>query len=398
MSERRRGWIVALAVAVGVGVGSAVLFLSIYPAKGFDQPRGYDTARYLWRTNCVEAAGVDGLASCAPTRQQGLPGRVGYALMSLTVSGTLHVSRVTFAAIAPATLAAAMALAAAALVAGALGTGTGPFAIVAVVVAASPVLIALTTPESYAETMLALALALGGLVALSEVAASGRGWAAAAVLLGLMALVHWPTAAMVGTAVLVAAVIGLVRPPAAAPSVGSRLVIAGLAAAAVWVVGLAGLVGSGPDTFPASRAVFAAKLRSHAPRQGLPVGVPAAAAGLVGLWRGPWPGGVRRWFLRTLLAAWVAVIVGSVVAWALGADPAHPPVPDRGGPAPDPRARSRSCGWSRGRGPGPRPRPDGSPSPAVSRRSRSGPFCGREARARCCGPNGYGPPRTRAHT
>ena len=76
-------------------------------------------------------------------------------------------------------------------------------------------------------------------------------------------------------------------------------------AAAVWAVLVLGLVRSPPDSYPSKREVFAAKLRVRIPHLGLPVAVPAAAAGLVALWKGPWRTGVRRWVLGMLLAAWV---------------------------------------------------------------------------------------------
>jgi hypothetical protein len=319
MSERGGSWVAALAVVAAIGLGAAVLYLCLYPLKGYDQPRGYDTARYLWRTSCVEAGGVRGLRDCAPSTQQTLPGRVGYPLVSLTLSGTLHMSRVTMAAILPPVLAAAIALAAAALVSGALGVGSGSFMVVAVVVGASPLVIALATPEGYADTMIALALGLGGLVALGEVAATGRGRAGAATLLGLMAVVHWATGSILGAAVLAVTAVAFVRPPSDAPALGRRMAVAMMGAVAVWAFGLFALVRSPPDRFPASRPVFAEKLRSHVPRLGLPVGVLAAAVGLAGTWKGPWRAGVRRWLLGMLMGAWIAVIAAALLAWTLGA-------------------------------------------------------------------------------
>jgi hypothetical protein len=314
----------ALLVVALFGVGATVFFLSVYEIRGFDQPRGYDTPRYLWRTACVEAGGVHALRTCAPSTQLSLPSRVGYPLESLTLSGTMHTSRVTMAAILPAMFAAAIGLAAASMVVAALRLRSGAFAVVAAIVTASPLVITLAMPEGYADNMIAVAIGVAALVALGEAAATGRGRVAGAVLLGLMAVVHWPTATIIGLAVVVVTVVGLVRPPAGGAAAGRRMAEVLGGAAAVWAVLVLGLIRSPPDSYPSKREVFEAKLRVRIPHLGLPVAVPAAAAGLVALWKGPWRTGVRRWVLGMLLAAWVGVILAAMVAWFLGRDlPAH---------------------------------------------------------------------------
>ena len=75
----------------------------------------------------------------------------------------------------------------------------GAFAVVAAIVAASPLVITLAMPEGYADNMIAVAIGVAALVAVGEAAATGRGRVAGAMLLGLMAVVHWPTATISGS-------------------------------------------------------------------------------------------------------------------------------------------------------------------------------------------------------
>jgi hypothetical protein len=310
-------------VVSAVGVAAFViiwLLLSVYPIEALDQPRGYDTPRYLWRTSCVEAFGVRGLASCAGGRQAGLPSRAGYPIVSLVTSGVLRQSRTTMAAIVPVVAAAAIAMAAAALVAWALELSIGGFLVVALVVGFSPLVIAMATPEGYADAMLGMAVALAGVVVLGTGLLRSRGLIAASVLLGTAAVVHWPTAAVVGAALGLAAVIALVRGRAdeSGRGVAARVALPLGGAAVVWGLGLAAIARTGPDTFRIPRGVFEDKLRSHVARLGLPVALPAAAIGLWTLVRRPSRAPLRRWFLAAVLCSWVVVIAAALVAWFLG--------------------------------------------------------------------------------
>src|SRR5687767_12176129 len=129
-----------------MGAGVLLFFLAVYPIRGYDQPRGYDTPRYLWRTNCVEAGGLDALPTCAPSSQEALPGRPAYPVLSLVLTGLLPVSKVALAAILPAAAAAAIALTAGALASSSLELGSARLSAVAAVVAVSPVVVSLATP------------------------------------------------------------------------------------------------------------------------------------------------------------------------------------------------------------------------------------------------------------
>jgi hypothetical protein len=295
-------------------LGLVIVYLFVYPLRGYDQPRGYDTARYLWRTNCVAAGGLEELKECAPRRQEALPSRVGYPVVSLMLTGILPASGSTVATLIPIVGVASIAMAAGALVSSRLGLGPPGLAIVSIVVGLSPMAVAMAAPEGYADMILAVAVGLAAVMA--AVSAARVPYAVAAVLLAVAGIVHWPTggilaASLLGTAVLTAR----------SRTNGSRAVrlgaVVGLAAV-VWALVLLVVVQAIPDTFRIAREVFEEKLASHVPRLGLPVGLPAAVLGLVALARSDrWDPRGRRGLL-VLLCVWLGIIVAALGAWLLG--------------------------------------------------------------------------------
>lgn len=323
-----RRWVVAVAVWAAMGAGVLLFFLAVYPIRGYDQPRGYDTPRYLWRTNCVEAGGLDALPTCAPSSQEALPGRPAYPVLSLVLTGLLPVSKVALAAILPAAAAAAIALTAGALASSSLELGSARLSAVAAVVAVSPVVVSLATPEGYADAMLALAVGSGAVLATTVAVGRDRGWPAASVLLATAVLIHWPTGAVMAAIPAGLLVLVLIRPAMLGRgnlhpdrrAVAVRL--ATMLALSLLLWGLfVGVVGSGPDRFRVSRAVFEQKLRSHVWRSGLPIGLPVAALGMLALVRGR---AGRRTLLVAVLSLWLAVLAVGVVAWFIGWDlPVH---------------------------------------------------------------------------
>jgi hypothetical protein len=328
-----RRWVAAAATCLAVAAGVLLFYLSVYAVRGYDQPLGYDTARYLWRTNCVAAGGLSGLRRCAPA-QAALPSRVGYPLVSLLFSALLPVARYPLAAVFPAVAAAVIALGGAALVGWSLELDPRRFVVIGVVVGVSPMVVAMADPEGYADTMLALGIGLAGLLAVAVVAERGKGFAPAVSLVAVAAVAHSATGVILGA--IVAAVAFLYVPEALAKrragaglrgSVTARLAAVLGGSIAVWALVMGGVVRSRPDTYRVPVANLEAKLRSHWPRLGLPVGLPAAAAGVVILARenfGDGGGWVRRRFLLTMLVAWLGIVALALVAWFAGWKlPAH---------------------------------------------------------------------------
>jgi hypothetical protein len=318
---------VAAIACVAVAVGVLAFYLSVYAVRGYDQPLGYDTARYLWRTTCVAAGGLAELRRCAPV-QAAIPSRVGYPLVSLLLSALLPVSRYQLAAILPPVAAAAIALAGAALVAWSMRLDTPRFVAVAVVVGVSPIVVAMADPEGYADTMLALAVALAGLLAVASVAEGGKGYGTAAALVALAAMVHLSTGVVIAAVLAGVAIVYLPELWArrrsgrgVAGAVPVRLGIVLVGAVGLWTATMLAAVRSRPDAYRTSVADLKEKFRSHWPRLGLPVAVPAAAAGAAALTNSRSWTDSNRWrqsFLVRLLLVWLAIVALAVVAWFAG--------------------------------------------------------------------------------
>lgn len=323
---RDRRWVAAVAVCAAIGLFVLAFYLSVYAVRGYDQPLGYDTARYLWRTNCVANGGLSQLRRCAAA-PAALPSRPGYPMVTLLLSAITRVPRHQLAAVVPPLAACAIALAGAAMVSWALGPDPKRFAVVGIVIGVSPMLIALANPEAYADTMMACAIGMAGLLAAMVVAEGGRGIVAASALLAAAAVVHSATG-VVMAAVIVGVVLSYL--PAAlvalrsgasvrrTPMVRLSFVLGG--ALAVWAAVLAGVVRARPDSYRVLAANLEEKLRSHWPRLGFPVGVPAAAVGAVALVRGRVPAvdNGRRRMLLSVLLAWVGVVTLALVLWFAG--------------------------------------------------------------------------------
>ncbi|MBI3648059.1 MAG: hypothetical protein HY240_04845 [Actinobacteria bacterium] len=326
-------WRGALLCCAGLSLAIAGFYLALYPLRHFDQPLGYDTAQYLWRARCVSQGGMEALGRCAPQAFQALPSRAGFPLVALTLSSMSSTSLFTVAAMLPAVTAATIGLGAAALVTSDIEARLGEFALIAAVVGFSPMVVQMAGPEYYADAMLAMTVGLAALVAVVYLTRRGHGLAAAAALLAVTALIHWPTAA-----ILVAALLGvvLVTLPDArssrrggvslAETVSGRILAVLAVAITGWAVALAVLVRAVPDRFYGSPQEFAAKVRAQLPRYGFPISVPAAALGWVCLGaREKATRPAERRVLSVLFGAWLAVLLALLVAWILGlrSFPAH---------------------------------------------------------------------------
>ncbi|HVM12477.1 MAG TPA: hypothetical protein VM638_08385 [Actinomycetota bacterium] len=315
MSPRRA--VAALGLAA---IAVALFYLSIYPIRGYRQPLGFDTARYLWRNRCVADAGLAGLRACGPPLATSMPGRIAYPLVTLPARTVLGVDRATAAAVVPAVFSLGMGLAAAALLRPALRVDPVTTAVAVVTVATSTIAVRLAAPESYADNLIALGL---GTAALALAAGRNLGPSArvtAAVMLGAAGLSHWPTLALITLVLLAGAALLLPgawrdrRGESIHRSAAARFAAVAALGLALWIAATTLLLGTGPDRFFAAPMASRAKLVLDRQAHSFPITLPAAMIGVVALRRRRSEGRAE---LEALLAGWVLVVVAALVRWAL---------------------------------------------------------------------------------
>jgi hypothetical protein len=317
-----------------VGVVLLVFYLSLFPAKGFTAPIGWDASEYLWRTRLAQAQGLDATTVVMPTVSRPKSGRPGYLVVGATLSSLGRVDPVRLEMVMSSVLALVIALAAGALVAGGLRRRSLDLCIVALLVGLSPPVIRLMMPEGYLDTMLAGGVfgvaALAVLVAVED----RRALAPAILLLGSAAILHWSIfSIMAATLGLFAALlvpmswrswrghtVGLLDTPTA--RVGEVLLGGGVFATGL----LFGVLGQRLPTPRTDVSEFAKKLKRDLPKYHLAITLPAAAVGaasLAGPARmaalGPRDGKAdeehrRSWYMLALLLSWCAVVLGGYVA------------------------------------------------------------------------------------
>lgn len=185
------GWarsLMAVAVAAMVVVP---FFLAIYRLHIFETPIGWDTPKYLWRTELAADVGVAGLPARVPPPVNASPDRPGFPVMALTVSALTGVEPFRLAALFPAATAAAVGLAGAAFLVAGLRRPWWQGAVLAVVLGTSSLAVRLAGPESYQDNLLAAAVLLVALVPVARVARGGGGVPGAVLLLTAAAAIHW---------------------------------------------------------------------------------------------------------------------------------------------------------------------------------------------------------------
>jgi hypothetical protein len=314
-----------------------VFFLSIFPAKGYSAPIGWDAAEYLWRTRLAQDQGLDATTVVMPTAARPKSGRPGYVVVGAALSSLMRANPIRVEMVMGASLAVVIALAVGALVAGALRRSSWELAVVALLVGLSPPVIRLMMPEGYLDTM--LAAAVFSVAALSAVLAvdDRRGVVPGALLLGCAAILHWSIfSIMAATLLLFGALLlpmswrrwrtrsdGLLDTPTA--RVGEIVVGGGVVGAGL----LFAVLGQRLPTPRTDVSEFAKKLRRDLPKYHLPVLLPAAVVGAAGLAAtgaarsdragldatGTDPAARRRsWYLLALLLSWGAVVLGGYVA------------------------------------------------------------------------------------
>jgi hypothetical protein len=312
-----------------------VFFLSIFPAKGFTAPIGWDASEYLWRTRLAQDQGLDQTTQVMPTVSRPKSGRPGYLVVGATLSSLGRVDPIRLERVMGSVLAVVIALAAGALVAAGLRRSHWDLAVVALLVGLSPPVIRLMMPEGYLDTMLAAGVFAVAALAVLIAVEDRRAVVPAALLLGCAAILHWSIfSIMAATLLLFGAMLlpiswrawrahsmGLLDTPTA--RVGEILAGGGL-----FAIGL--LFGALGERLPTPRtdvSEFAKKLKRDLPKYHLAVTLPAAAIGaasLAGLAdRGkkaddaePRDDAARRraWYVLALLLSWCAVVLGGYLA------------------------------------------------------------------------------------
>jgi hypothetical protein len=189
--SRRLSWTGALLLA-GILAGLVLaLYLSIYPAKGFAVPMGYDTPEYVWRTKLAQQIGISDIEGPVPSLGRVKRGRPAYPAVAGTLSSLEDVDPFDLAKVLPAAAAAALALAAGVFAGSVLRRGTTEVAVIVLAVGASPFMVLLMAPESYVDTMFALALFLAAAIPIARLPDERRAVLPAALLLGTAGLIHF---------------------------------------------------------------------------------------------------------------------------------------------------------------------------------------------------------------
>jgi hypothetical protein len=304
-------------------------FLAIYRLHIFETPIGWDTPKYLWRTELAEDVGVTGLPSRVPPPVNASPDRPAFPVVALTVSSLTGIEPFRLAAIFPAAMAAAVGLAGGALLVGGLSRPWWQGALLAVALGCSSLSVRLAGPETYQDNLFAAAVVLAALVPVVRVARGGAGAGGAALLLTIAAAIHWAFFALV-LAVVAATLLWRRRelfpasgtPPLRAPGTRLALIAAGSLAGAALVYLALGVPPSLPtvDSDELSR-----KLSDTIGRLDWLV-LPLAVVGVVAVVRSTArvrkPGARFGWDVLLVWTAVAAVAVGLNLAGA-GLVPAH---------------------------------------------------------------------------
>ena len=332
---RRRdpGWVLSIVLVAAVALVVIPFFLGTYGVHHFQAPLGWDTPKYLWRTSLAEYLGVTHLPSHLPPPVNGSPDRPAFPVLALVFSSLLHVSRPDLAAVFPAVAAAAIGLAAGAFAAVGLRRSWWEGAVVGASVGTSVVVARLAAPEAYQDNLFAAAAILAGLVAVALALRRGSGLLAQILLLGAVALLHWPFL------LVVLAMLGLTAAwflpeswrawragTRAHRTTAGAVVTVCAGAVALGVVALFGVltgVPKRPKTSVQAEREYAKKLREDLPIYRLWFAAPVAAAGGAGIISRRERPAVER-FVLVLLAVWAGVTALALgLSWAGLAVPAH---------------------------------------------------------------------------
>ncbi|HXF56237.1 MAG TPA: hypothetical protein VNO34_01405 [Actinomycetota bacterium] len=327
------------AVAAGL-VALVVLgfYLSVYPARDFTVPIGWDESEYLWRARLALEVGVDAIDRPLPAVPSPKSGRPGFPVVAAVLSSLGSVSPFRVAMVLSTVMAAAIGLAASGLVGTVLRRPLWEQAAVGLGVALSPLMVRLMSPESYMDTMLAAAVFTAAAVPVALAVEDRRALLPAVLLVGAGAAIHWSFFGFLAVTLLLTGALllprswarwrrgetGLLDTPTARLG---QVLVGGAAVGAVAIFGLLG------DRLPRPRldpSELAKKLRRDLPKYRFAFTLPVAALGAAWLWwagrrrddavpeaaHASTPPGRARFVLVWFLA-WCAVVAGGVGARAL---------------------------------------------------------------------------------
>jgi MFS family permease len=273
-----------------------------------------------------------------------LASRAGFPVLVLSLAGAMHTSPFVTAATLPPSVAVAIALAAGAFLSWSVRGDRWTFGLAAIVVGVSAMVVRLYLPETYSDSMCAMALVAAGMLPALSYLRDGRGFIAATVLIGTAGVAHGPLFA------LFIGVLGLVTltylpeswrgwragsTPALTTPAGRLAAVLG-AAVALPAVAIFGLLRAAPNTPHQIRSEYLIKFREDLSLYWFPLTIPLAAIGAAaaaGWKRLPLPRDAERdagrtrvamGFLLRLSIAWAAVTVVVIVAFLAGMNlPAH---------------------------------------------------------------------------
>jgi hypothetical protein len=324
-SARTRDWVVA-AFAVGTtGLAIMAFFLWIYRAKSLSVPIGWDTARYLWRTELFRSVGLVNLQDAVPAFVNTDPARPAFPVVAASLMSLFGAEPFRLAAVLPSVTAAAVGLAAGGFVAAVLRRPAWELVVVAVGVGTSAFVVRLLAPESYQDNLFAAAVFMAASIPAALSVSDRRALAPAILIFGAGGVIHWAFFTFMAVTLLLA---GLAYLPASwrrwragdAPFLDTpfaRLggVVAGAAALAAAII--YGVIGAGVRSGRASGGQFAKKLSADVPKFRFPITLPVAAmgAGSLGLSARRVDGRAR--FVLTFLLAWSLVTLAGYLGFVV---------------------------------------------------------------------------------
>jgi hypothetical protein len=332
-------------LTVVVASGAIALFLyGIYAIGRFPMPVGWDTPRYLDQVSLAATRGLSNVPTSLPFPSATLASRAGFPVLVLSLAGALHTSTFVTAATFPPSVAVAIALAAGAFLSWSLRGHHWTLGLAVLVVGVSTMVVRLYLPETYSDSMCAMALVTAGMLPALSFLRDGRGFLAAALLIGTAGVAHGLLFALfVGVLGLVA----LTYAPesyrawragttkGASTPTGRLAAVLG-AAIALPALTILGLLRTAPNTPHQIRSQYVIKFRNDLSLYWFPLTIPLAAIGAAaaagwkdmplatGADRDPRERRVAMGFLLRVSIVWAAVTVVMIVAFLAGLNlPAH---------------------------------------------------------------------------
>jgi hypothetical protein len=317
---------IALLLAVPAAAVGA-LYLMTYAVHHYAFPVGYDTPKYLWRTDLVAANGVHALVGSAPLPFHVNADRPGFPVLVSTLAAVLGSSSARVAMVLPACMAALIGLGAGAFSLSALDQPRWAVPVFVLATGASVNVSRMAGPGYDDNLILAAIVVAAGAMALAG--ADGRpALAGAVLLLSAGALVHWIFAVLFAgvLAVVAAALLPESRREwrtgrSAWETPSGRLAEVLGASALIGGMGLLSLGAGEPSPPKLPGESFRVKFRRDVPRYAFPPAIAVAAIGAAALARTV-PAARRRGL--ALLTVWALSGAGGALLLAIGLGvPAH---------------------------------------------------------------------------